>query len=214
MLQPNDPEDQYIIAVLIFIMVLLGGIISLLVYAYLAEGDEWVMNTENMLVKELKKQEGYRNKPYKDTQGFWTIGYGHNLQGRAFDSYENERLFPRYKTLSAPITAEQCVQYWQQNPISQSDAEFILEQDILIVKHAATKIYKKQWEKFNDEQKVAILDLIFNLGEFKYKQFKRHIKATKALDWETSAAEILNSKAARQAPKRYKELAKQLKGEE
>ena len=212
MLQPNRPENYLPILVAIFVILLILAIGSILVH--FAQSEEWIMNTENALIKELKKQEGYRSKPYKDTQGFWTIGYGHNLQGRAFDSHENERLFPRYKTISAPITAEQCVRYWQQIPISQADAEFILEQDILIVKHAATKIYKKQWEKFKDEQKVAILDLIFNLGEFKYKQFKRHIKATKELNWEQSAAEILNSKAARQAPNRYKELAKQLKGEE
>ena len=211
MLQPNRPENYLPTLVAIFVILLLLMIVS--VFVHFAQSEEWVMNTENMLIKELKKQEGYRDKPYKDSQGFWTIGYGHNLQGRAFDSHENEVLFPRYKTLSAPITAEQCVQYWQQIPISQANAEFLLEQDILIAKHSALKIYKKQWEKFKDIQKVAILDLIFNLGEFKYKQFKRHIKATKELDWEKSAAEILNSKAARQAPKRYKELAKQLKGE-
>ena len=29
----------------------------------------------------LKRDEGRRPKPYQDTQGVWTVGYGHNLSG-------------------------------------------------------------------------------------------------------------------------------------
>ena len=143
MLSPNDNNNINPILVMLLVLWIILVIFS--VFAHFVYSEEFVMNTENMLIKELKKQEGYRDKPYKDSQGYWTIGYGHNLQGRSFDAFENERLFPRHKTVSAPITAQQCVQYWQQIPISQADAEFILEQDIMIVRHTALKIYKKQW---------------------------------------------------------------------
>ena len=207
MLQPNDNFDPIFVIVFVCFLILL--IIGVFVRASYSE--EWVMNTENQLIKELKKEEGYRSKPYVDTQGNWTIGYGHNLQGRSFDHYEIDYLFPDH--VNVPITAKQYVKYWKDSPITQEQAEFILEQDILIVKHTALKIYKKQWLNFDQNQKVAILDLIFNLGEVTYRKFRKHIRATKELDWERSAKEVLNSKAARELPKRYNRLAKLLAGE-
>ena len=211
MMSPNDNNNINPILVLILVLWIIMVIFS--VFAHFIYSEEIDMNTDTMLMKELKKQEGYRAVPYKDTQGFWTIGYGHNLLGRSFDHHENAVLFPSTKTIQVPITPVQYVQYWEKNPLTTEQAEYILEQDILIVKHTALKIYKGLWEKFDKNRQVAILDLLFNLGEYRYKKFKRHIKATKALDWEKSAAEILNSKAARQDPNRYEEIAKQLKGE-
>lgn len=35
--------------------------------------------TNPQLIADLKRDEGRRDKPYKDTRGFTTIGYGHNL---------------------------------------------------------------------------------------------------------------------------------------
>lgn len=31
------------------------------------------------ILDQLKRDEGRRPKPYQDTQGVWTVGYGHNL---------------------------------------------------------------------------------------------------------------------------------------
>ena len=207
MLQPNDNFDPiFVIVFVCFLILLIIGVFVRAVYS-----KEWVMNTENQLIKELKQEEGYRERPYKDSTGNWTIGYGHNLQGRSFDHYEIDRLFPDH--VNVPVTTEQYVKYWQNTPLTQEKAEYILEQDILIVKHTALKIYKKKWLDFNQNQKVAILDLIFNLGEVTYKKFRKHILATKNLDWERSAKEVLNSKAARELPKRYNRLAKLLSGD-
>ena len=208
MLQPNRNDDIIPILVAIFLVLIIMTAVS--VFVKMADAEEWIMNTENQLIKELKKEEGFRSDPYKDTTGNWTIGYGHNLYGRSFDHYENDYLFPDH--INIPITPMQYVKYWQNSPMTQDQAEYILEQDILIVKHVALKIYRKQWLEFNDNQKVAILDLIFNLGEVKYRKFRRHIKATKELDWKRSAKEILNSKAARELPERYNRLAKLLSG--
>ena len=209
MLQPNRNEDVIPILVAIFLILIIMTIVS--VFVKMADAKEWVMNTENQLIKELKKEEGFRSDPYMDTTGNWTIGYGHNLYGRSFDDNEIDRLFPGH--VNVPVTPLQYVKYWQNTPLTQEKAEFILEQDILIVKHVALKIYKRQWLEFNANQKVAILDLIFNLGEVKYRKFRRHIKATKELDWERSAKEVLNSKAARELPERYNRLAKLLSGD-
>ena len=47
------------------------------------------MSDEN-LVKQLKRHEGFRSKPYKDTVGKSTIGYGCNLDDRGITEQEAE----------------------------------------------------------------------------------------------------------------------------
>lgn len=36
----------------------------------------------------IKKHEGFRKYPYRDTRGIWTVGYGINLEGRGFKKDE------------------------------------------------------------------------------------------------------------------------------
>lgn len=38
------------------------------------------MAVRDILHASLIKHEGFRSKPYKDTAGIWTIGYGHNIE--------------------------------------------------------------------------------------------------------------------------------------
>jgi lysozyme len=37
------------------------------------------MSAVDIAVPRLQTEEGFRSKKYKDTQGFWTIGYGFNV---------------------------------------------------------------------------------------------------------------------------------------
>lgn len=43
----------------------------------------------------LKKQEGYRKEPYLCTEGYWTVGYGRNLETNGIDEEEAEYLLKR-----------------------------------------------------------------------------------------------------------------------
>jgi len=40
------------------------------------------------VVATLKRHEGFRKYPYKDTRGIWTVGYGINLEGRGLEKDE------------------------------------------------------------------------------------------------------------------------------
>lgn len=40
------------------------------------------------VVAALKLDEGFRAKPYKDTQGVWTVGYGRNLEAEGLTEAE------------------------------------------------------------------------------------------------------------------------------
>jgi len=53
----------------------------------------------------------------------------------------------------------------------------------------------------------VLIDMAFQLGRAKLMEFKNMIAALIVEDYDEAAKQILNSKAARQCPSRYKELA-------
>ena len=38
------------------------------------------MKASNVLLKSIRRFEGFRSKAYQDAKGVWTIGYGHTAQ--------------------------------------------------------------------------------------------------------------------------------------
>ena len=209
MMQPNDEFSSVIAIVLIFAMMLIVIVVFALVFIEDA-GGIGVMSVQALIVKELQMEEGFRGTPYKDTQDNWTVGYGHNLSGREFRLHELDFLFEEH--VNIPHTVDQYVKYWSNSPMSKEKAEYVLEVDISYAENLVKSIYKETWDQFNDERKAALIDLGFNLGSRTYREFKKHIAATKKLDWDTSADEILNSRAAKQNKKRYHRIANRLRG--
>lgn len=70
---------------------------------------------KQLLISQLKRHEGFRSKPYLDTVGKLTIGYGRNLDDRGINEQEAElllhtdieiaiydckRIFPKFEFLS------------------------------------------------------------------------------------------------------------------
>jgi lysozyme len=45
-----------------------------------------------MILEQLKRDEGFRGEPYKCTEGYWTIGYGRNLETNPLTEDEAEIL--------------------------------------------------------------------------------------------------------------------------
>lgn len=45
-----------------------------------------------MILEQLKRDEGFRGEPYKCTEGYWTIGYGRNLETNPLTMDEAEVL--------------------------------------------------------------------------------------------------------------------------
>lgn len=205
MMRPDD--NLPLLPIIIFTLLFIFWMIF--IHSKSAFGDTH-MSAHALVVKELQMEEGFRGKPYKDTQGFWTIGYGHNLQGREFKLHELDFLFEEH--INIPHTVDQYVKYWTHSPMSTEEGEYILEVDISYAESLVRSIYKEVWDQFDDERKAALIDLGFNLGSRTYREFKKHIAATKELDWDRSADEILNSRAAKQNKKRYHRIANRLRG--
>lgn len=70
-----------------------------------------------------------------------------------------------------------------------------------------------KWREISDDRQTVLISLAFNLGAGRFAGFKDLIAAVNRQDWPAAAAELLDSKAARDLPKRYGRLHKILRGE-
>jgi len=66
-------------------------------------------------------------------------------------------------------------------------------------------------EKLSDARQRVIINMVFNLGLTGFQKFRNTIAAIKAEDWDVAAAEMLNSKWARQVGPRAERLAQMMR---
>jgi hypothetical protein len=124
----------------------------------------------------IKRHEGKRNAPYKDSLGLWTVGYGHLIgDGRSLPAEWN-RTF------------------------SDQEIDSLFAQDFAKHKEAAERI--PGYDKANDSGKAAIIDLTFNMGSAWYRRFPNASAALARGDFETFANEMQNSLWFRQVGRR------------
>lgn len=64
------------------------------------------------------------------------------------------------------------------------------------------------WNKLNPARQAALLDMCFNLGISRLKNFKKMLAAFERGDYKTAAKEALDSNWARQVKGRATELSK------
>jgi lysozyme len=90
--------------------------------------------------------------------------------------------------------------------ISQDEALILLDDDIFYFSSKLSTLLP-YFDKFDDNRKICIVDLCFNLGIRGLLGFKEMLAALERKDYESAATEILNSKGATQCVERYQELA-------
>ncbi len=66
-------------------------------------------------------------------------------------------------------------------------------------------------ENLSDARQRVIINMVFNLGITGFQKFHNTIAAIKAEDWDVAAAEMLNSKWARQVGPRAERLAQMMR---
>jgi len=123
----------------------------------------------------IKGNEGVRYKPYKDTRGYWTIGYGHKLRTGELAKYKKG--------------------------ISQIEAEELFRKDLGWVKSRIKKLVPN-YDSLDKRARLVLLDLGFNLGITGLAKFKNMRKALANKDYIKAAEELLNSTYAEQLPNR------------
>lgn len=149
------------------------------------------MIDEQTAIQRLMIHEGLRLMPYRDHLGKLTIGVGRCIDTNPFTEQE--------KT---------AVGDWRHG-ITRNAAMMLLKNDI---RRCLDELNRWNWyHELNDTRQYALLDMDFQLGLKKLKQFKKMLAALEAKDFETAYNECLNSVYAKQTPTRAERIAKAIK---
>lgn len=97
--------------------------------------------------------------------------------------------------------------------LSRKVIEQILIEDIEAAWDQAERIIP-QLVDLSEPRQVALVSLVFNLGEKGFRAFKKTIKAIHNKQWEEAGNELLNSLWAKQVGKRAHRIKKMLVNEE
>lgn len=132
------------------------------------------------LIADIKNAEGCNLRAYKDTLGYFTIGYGHLLldQTKNYSDYE----------------------------ITSDFAENLLGEDI--EKARSICIFLPEWKSLDTEcRQNAVVELVFNMGS-KWKLFAQTRLDIQNKNWQKAHDDLLNSLWSKQVgPKRSNRLA-------
>lgn len=138
------------------------------------------MNWKEYLFEQLKRDEGFRSKPYKCTSGVWTIGYG----------------FTKGVTRLSP-------------EISLETANARLEEEMEIAINDARAVCPC-FDNLSPPRKVVLANMAFNLGRTKLAGFKNTLRLICAGKYSDASLHMLQSLWARQVKGRATRLAKMM----
>ena len=96
--------------------------------------------------------------------------------------------------------------------ISESEAEYLLNNDINAAQYELMKIFP-DFATFPKDVMTALTDMMFNLGATRFRKFKKMIAAIKSNDFETAAAEAKDSRWYSQVKGRAERVCGLLNGE-
>ncbi len=94
--------------------------------------------------------------------------------------------------------------------ITREETLILLDNDIAKVRREVNRTFP-WFSHLNPVRKDVVLNMVFNIGLPRFRQFKRTIAAIRAKDWEEAAKEMLDSRWARQVGRRGRELAAMMK---
>lgn len=117
----------------------------------------------------IKASEGLRLTAYKDSLGFWTVGWGHLLpSGRDWTGYT----------------------------ITLDEAIALLDTDVAVARRSATSL--PEAAGLSDGRLDALTELVFNMGPSKWKLFAKTRAAISDQAWQKAHDELLTSRWADQ----------------
>jgi lysozyme len=138
------------------------------------------------LREQLKIDEGVRYEIYNDHLRYPTCGIGHLI-------VEGDEEHGK------PIGTE----------VSVDRVNELFDKDVSKFVEETKKVFPDLEDKPEEVQQVAI-NMCFNLGEPRLSKFKKFIAAVNEENWETAAAEMLDSRWAQQVGERAVRLSKRI----
>lgn len=149
----------------------------------------------------IEKHEGKRAKVYNDSEGIPTIGIGFNLK-RADARKKIEALGLKYDDVldgSASLSEKQI------QTLFKTDVEAAIK---------SARAALADFDSLPERKQRVVVDMVFNLGEQRFKGFKKFIAAVNKGDYETAAKEMEDSRWYKQVKTRGKTLAEMMRAKE
>ena len=146
---------------------------------------------ETRLLESIKAHEGYRQEPYRDHLGNWTVGWGTLIHDREIRDYVPDR------TLGAMLdrlTDRKSHETWLVDGVENaiSDAERWLG---------------FMFKELSDARQEVIVEMAYNMGYGRILSFRKFRAAIADQDWEQAYRELLDSRWAEQVKSRAHTLA-------
>ena len=98
----------------------------------------------------------------------------------------------------------------EDNGISEDEALYLLENDIKRCEKELKEIFE-DFEDLPENVKIALIDMIFNLGKTRFLKFKKMIQAIKDKNFIKASEEAKNSHWCKQVKSRCEDVCKLLK---
>ena len=139
--------------------------------------------TTSALILSLKMDEGFRGTAYQDTEGLWTIGYGHH------DNHIHAGVI------------------W-----TQAFATNQLLQDVANTEMGMDRSPALSWwQQVNDPRQDVLVNMAFNLGVAKLATFTTFLPLVKSGQYAQAADDMLTTDWAKEVGARAHRLASQMR---
>lgn len=166
------------------------------------------MANTKKIIESLKKHEGFRKEVYQCTAGVATIGYGFALK----DLNAKERAIwgGELRLTQDEVDGLIKARAWHLLYMNENTAEEILELKVVACLKAVFAAW--QWLAYRDSDlQEAVCEWVYQLGLKGVKGFKKSLALIESEKYASASAEVLQSRWAKQTPKRAKALSKVLK---
>lgn len=154
----------------------------------------------------LHTEEGFREKPYVDTEGYPTVGYGFKIGPKIQGSREyREQLCTELYTFTVPKTAGVV---WLGELVADTIAT-MLENNRIAAALAACQV---PGVHDTENPRVAVLvSMAYQMGVAGLAGFRTTLMHIANRDWFQAETQMLKSRWATQTPQRAKRHAKQMR---
>lgn len=143
----------------------------------------------------LRIDEGYDNKLYKDTEGFWTIGIGQLITKNPSKDVARDELDKLMGRLcNGEITRREAEELF--NASVQRATRGILGNATL----------KPVYDSLDAVRRCALINMVFQMGEAGVAGFTNSLALLKAGNWEKAAVNLAQSRWYKQTPNRAKRV--------
>lgn len=126
----------------------------------------------------LEVEEGFESKPYIDTEGYPTVGYGLKI-GYKMQPLEDYKAFP-----AMPV---EVARFWLERLIQEVDRDLQGSRAIAPAYDACCIV-----------RKAVLISMAYQMGRYGLSQFTNTLAAIEEQEWELAAFNMLDSRWARQ----------------